>query len=267
MRAHLKIISLLGALLFAFAAFAAARTAIAQSAGQVAGQGPAASEPELISLDFNDVELNVVIDTISRMTGYNFIYDDRVRGRVTIASRNILMIAHELTQATSPGITTGTCRADDDVVGLFSGEYIMYGDNSLVTPQWRRTNSDGSAWTWPRKEFDPSSRRPDMPIHASLMALKSVAAENATPPAGLAANRFVTRGTTRLIGGTIEFRTGLTGTMSGTYLHGYYDDLSFNRCMLQYPPPYFPTTGHWSRSQYYEVNPLGFSPTSWFAGR
>ncbi len=190
-----------------------------------------------------------------------------VRGRVTIASRNILMIAHELTQATSPGITTGTCRADDDVVGLFSGEYIMYGDNSLVTPQWRRTNSDGSAWTWPRKEFDPSSRRPDMPIHASLMALKSVAAENATPPAGLAANRFVTRGTTRLIGGTIEFRTGLTGTMSSTYLHGYYDDLSFNRCMLQYPPPYFPTTGHWSRSQYYEVNPLGFSPTSWFAGR
>ena len=86
MRAHLKIISLLGALLFAFAAFAAARTAIAQSAGQVAGQGPAASEPELISLDFNDVELNVVIDTISRMTGYNFIYDDRVRGRVTIVS-------------------------------------------------------------------------------------------------------------------------------------------------------------------------------------
>lgn len=41
---------------------------------------------ELVSLDFNDVELPVVIDTISRMTGYNFIYDDRVRGRVTIVS-------------------------------------------------------------------------------------------------------------------------------------------------------------------------------------
>ena len=43
-------------------------------------------EEELISLDFADVELPVVIDTISRMTGYNFIYDDRVRGRVTIVS-------------------------------------------------------------------------------------------------------------------------------------------------------------------------------------
>ncbi len=43
-------------------------------------------EEELISLDFADVELPVVIDTISRLTGYNFIYDDRVRGRVTIVS-------------------------------------------------------------------------------------------------------------------------------------------------------------------------------------
>ena len=41
---------------------------------------------ELVSLDFADVELPIVVDTISRMTGYNFIYDDRVRGRVTIVS-------------------------------------------------------------------------------------------------------------------------------------------------------------------------------------
>ncbi len=43
-------------------------------------------EEELVSLDFSDVELPVVIDTISRLTGFNFIYDDRVRGRVTIVS-------------------------------------------------------------------------------------------------------------------------------------------------------------------------------------
>ncbi len=40
----------------------------------------------LVQLDFTDVELAVVIDTISRLTGKNFIYDDRVRGRVTIVS-------------------------------------------------------------------------------------------------------------------------------------------------------------------------------------
>ncbi|MEZ4330753.1 MAG: type II secretion system secretin GspD [Myxococcota bacterium] len=51
------------------------------------GRRPVPTEArERVSLDFNDVELPVVIDTISRMTGYNFIYDDRVRGRVTIVS-------------------------------------------------------------------------------------------------------------------------------------------------------------------------------------
>ncbi len=54
---------------------AAADRALAQNAAE-----------ELVSLDFADVELPIVVDTISRMTGYNFIYDDRVRGRVTIVS-------------------------------------------------------------------------------------------------------------------------------------------------------------------------------------
>jgi general secretion pathway protein D len=41
---------------------------------------------ELVQLDFRDVELTVVIETIAKITGQNFIYDDRVRGRVTIVS-------------------------------------------------------------------------------------------------------------------------------------------------------------------------------------
>ena len=43
-------------------------------------------EDDMVQLDFNDVGLSVVIDTIARLTGRNFIYDDRVRGRVTIVS-------------------------------------------------------------------------------------------------------------------------------------------------------------------------------------
>ena len=190
-----------------------------------------------------------------------------VRGRVTIASRTNTVIVHNLIQATSPGITTGTCRADDDVIGLFSGGYVMYADNTLTSPQSRRTNPDGSDWRWPRKDFDPAANSPDLAIHASLMSLVSVVAENSSVPPGLPANRFVNRGTARMIGGQIQQRIGQTGTMSGTNLHGWNGDLSFNRCLLQYPPPYFPTTGHWSRSQYFEVNPTNFSPSAWFTGR
>ena len=177
------------------------------------------------------------------------------------------MLVHDLKQATSPGATSGACTGDDDALGLFSGAGIIYGDNALATPQWRRTNVTGDAWTWPRKEFDPSASRPDISIHASILALKSIGTENVSPPSGLPAAQYVNRGTVRLIGGTIETRKGTTGTMSGTYLHGYMRDLSFNRCMLQYPPPYFPTTGRWTRSQFFEVNPQGFSAASWFSGR
>jgi general secretion pathway protein D len=40
----------------------------------------------MVQLDFDDVELTVIIDTIAKLSGKNFIYDDRVRGRVTIVS-------------------------------------------------------------------------------------------------------------------------------------------------------------------------------------
>ena len=51
------------------------------------GAGSAQQPPGAgVSLDFNDTELAVVIDAIAKMTGKNFIYDDRVRGRVTIVS-------------------------------------------------------------------------------------------------------------------------------------------------------------------------------------
>lgn len=67
---------------------AADRAAAQQRRGAV----DAPAGPELVSLDFNDVELPVVIDTISRMTGFNFIYDDRVRGRVTIVSPTMVTV-------------------------------------------------------------------------------------------------------------------------------------------------------------------------------
>ncbi len=47
---------------------------------------PATRTSDGVQLDFQDVELSVVIDTIAQYTKKNFIYDDRVRGRVTIVS-------------------------------------------------------------------------------------------------------------------------------------------------------------------------------------
>jgi general secretion pathway protein D len=72
------------AVALALAAFGAGAAAFAQPAAPPSG-GAEVKNGE-VQLDFNDVELSVVIDTIARLTNKNFIYDDRVRGRVTIVS-------------------------------------------------------------------------------------------------------------------------------------------------------------------------------------
>lgn len=45
-----------------------------------------AKKPATVTLDFKDVELTDLIQTISEMTGKNFVYDDTVKGKVTIIS-------------------------------------------------------------------------------------------------------------------------------------------------------------------------------------
>lgn len=60
--------------------------AFGQGRSRAADDRPFTRGDEMVQLDFKDVELPVVIETIARITGRNFIYDDRVRGRVTIVS-------------------------------------------------------------------------------------------------------------------------------------------------------------------------------------
>lgn len=47
---------------------------------------PTAKKAASVTLDFKDVELTDLIQTISEMTGRNFVYDDTVKGKVTIIS-------------------------------------------------------------------------------------------------------------------------------------------------------------------------------------
>ena len=188
-----------------------------------------------------------------------------VRGRVTVAARNNVVVLDDLRQATNPG-TTATCRPDDDIVGLFSGENVMWADNLIQSPQWRR-NDANNGWLLPRRDFSASSARPDLQVHAIVMALRSIGTERPAPAAGLSTGQWVNRGVVRQVGGRIQQRAGQGGTINGAALHGYTSDISFNRCALTYPPPYFPTTGRWTLSQFYEIDPQGFTATDWFARR
>ena len=68
--------------------------AFASTPGAPAWAQPNESEDRLlldeatgtVRIDFDDAPITVIIDAISKLTGKNFIYDDRVRGKVTIIS-------------------------------------------------------------------------------------------------------------------------------------------------------------------------------------
>jgi len=68
--------------------------AFASTPGAPAWAQPSESDDRLlldeatgtVRIDFDDAPITVIIDAISKLTGKNFIYDDRVRGKVTIIS-------------------------------------------------------------------------------------------------------------------------------------------------------------------------------------
>jgi hypothetical protein len=51
------------------------------------------------------------------------------------------------------------------------------------------------------------------------------------------------------------------GTAAGT---GYLKRYSYDVCGTTNPPPYFPTTGHFSRAGYYELDPVGFDVDAYY---
>ena len=58
-------------------------------AGKVTGKpeaSPEAASQRFVSIDFNNVDINVFIKFISELTGKNFVVDNRVKGKVTIIS-------------------------------------------------------------------------------------------------------------------------------------------------------------------------------------
>lgn len=54
---------------------------------------PAGAADPRFNIDFNDVEIRKVIETVSEITGKNFIIDDRVQGRVTVIGPRSLSAA------------------------------------------------------------------------------------------------------------------------------------------------------------------------------
>ncbi len=178
-----------------------------------------------------------------------------VRGRVTIASPNDIIIADNLRQASDPSV--GVC---DDIVGIFSMGNVTVADNLINAPV--AVNSAGTVLKTMRPPAPGNNQ--DEVIHAVVLALGQFAVQNHTTGPTNKEKCETTnwgRGCLRLTGGIIQSVRGPVGTSAGT---GNLKRYSYNTCALTDPPPYFPTTGHFSRNRFYSMDPVGFDINTWF---
>jgi hypothetical protein len=173
-----------------------------------------------------------------------------VRGQVTLAASGKIVIADDVKYATDAG--AGTCN---DMLGIFAGADVVIADNLLNSPQVAYSGQGYTTYDDTQDEF----------IQGVVLTLNQFTAENynsgsttAEPCGGVAAGR----GCLYLTGGIIQESRGPVGLTNGS---GYIKRYAYDQCVLDHPPPYFPTTGHFARGRQFEVDPVGFNVASYYA--
>jgi len=180
----------------------------------------------------------------------NVAISGKVRGRVTLAATGNIVIADDIAYATNPG--AGTCA---DILGMFSGNDVVVADNTLNAPQIPANGQNYFTYDDTKDEF----------IDGVVLALDVFTVEDYASGATKAEpceNELWGRGCLYLTGGIIQKTRGAVGTIGSVGGTGYVKRYSYDACAYSDPPPYFPTTGHFARGRFFEVNPVGFSVDS-----
>ena len=172
-----------------------------------------------------------------------------LRGRVTMAGTDDIILADDIVYATDPG--AGLCQ---DMFGMFSGARVIVADNLLNSPVRPRNN-------WNHRTYDDTK---DEFFHGVILALDIFTVQNYN--AGSRNDESCEaqtwgRGCLYITGGIIQNTRGAVGTGSGT---GYVKRYSYDSCAATEPPPYYPTTGHFAKGQYYQIDPVGFSVPAYY---
>ncbi len=178
-----------------------------------------------------------------------------VRGRTTLYSHGgDLVILDDLRYATDPSLNT--CA---DVLGLIADNDVVVSDNAINTPQ---NVNPGGFTIW--RSLDNTQ---DLYLQGVVMALNtSFRVQNALygPTNALSCQGSIDgRGCLYVTGGIIQLVRGIVGSGSG---QGFVKRYGYDQCAGNYPPPYFPTTGHFTDNKFYDVNPIGFNVLTLFKG-
>ena len=190
-----------------------------------------------------------------------------LRGRMTIAASGTVVLGDDLVYVTAPGSVPdcrGTATVQSDILGVLSPRFFLIGDNSVNSPfPVQNVGSTGTTVTY-RRGFDETA---DETLNAAVLTLRAIKSENLTggsDDSETCVGNAVGRGCFNLIGAAIQGRNEARQSGSGSGATGWNPQWAYDRCMGRVPPPYYPTTGRYTRNRYYEIDPVGFDVATWF---
>ncbi|MGE0352773.1 MAG: hypothetical protein AB7Q69_05975 [Gemmatimonadales bacterium] len=170
-----------------------------------------------------------------------------LRGRVTVVATGNIALIDDITYTTAPGTNCW------DILGVLT-QLNAYISNNNVNGVFEVNN------TW--RGFDDS---PNETFNGFFLTLQKMIGEYYTAPSeplvAPEACGGASRGCKVLVGGTIQ--QGIAATYSGTT--GWAEADTYDQCGVSAPPPYYPTTGRFTKNRYYEIDPVGFNVATWFA--
>ncbi len=195
----------------------------------------------------------------------------KLRGRVSVFATGNIILADDLLYQNAPGTK---CDAQGDIFGSIATENALISDNNVQTPF--RVN----ATLYGGFDDTPKDEQFNMFILAAgtgtgtsgnffTTGLNGVAGpaapyyltgtKHASATAEVCAN--APAGCVRVSGGIamgrVDYYTYSSTTSSSAY--GYAEAHAYDPCGAVNPPPYFPTTGRFIESRYYELDPVWLS--------
>ncbi len=193
----------------------------------------------------------------------NVAISGRLRGRVSVVTTGSINLADDFRYWTTPGTN---CSETGDIFGAISGVDVIIEDNSVQTPF--KTNNV----YWGGYDDTPADENYDLfmimlgnfygdkPGSPGYNGPASPAIPGTTPDVcgGAAAGCIRINGGMGL--GFVAYSTysGLASSNSS----GWAEAHAYDPCGASNPPPYFPTTGRYVKSRYYELDPVWLNQTT-----
>jgi hypothetical protein len=213
----------------------------------------------------SDAELLIPLGANPEFKGAVFVTGDvaisgSLRGRVTVFATGNIFLTDDLLYHTAPGTK---CDAEGDIMGAVSLRNVIVADNSVQVPFKINNTVFGG--------FDDSPIDEQFNMFVFAVGSGASGTGNFTTqgvPSGFGTPRPYSLGVTsercggqsapsgcvRITGGIAQGR--LEYPFYNTNNYGFANSRSYDACGAINPPPYFPTTGRFIESRYYEVDPV-----------